>query len=53
LKRTFLEELGKGKDGGRMMARIWSDTEAVRVKREKPYTTAIGKLLPLHIHSKE
>ena len=49
LVKTILTELGRGKDGNRMMARVWAQSNTLRVKRIKPYTTSRGKLLPLHI----
>jgi len=49
LIQIVLAELGKGKDTQRMMAEVWSQAKTLRVKRIRPYTTAAGKLLPLHI----
>jgi hypothetical protein len=49
LLQTVLSELSKGKDTQRMMTEIWSQAKLLRVKRQRPFTTAAGKLLPLHI----
>ena len=53
LIQIVLAELGKGKDTQRMMAEVWSQAKTLRVKRIRPYTTAAGKLLPLHIKKGE
>ncbi len=51
---TILSELGKGRDIRRLMSQVWSQAKMIRVRRMRPYTTARGKLLPLHIQkSKE
>jgi hypothetical protein len=50
--KTILNELNKGTDGQRMMAKIWSEAGTLRVKRMNPFTTSGGKLLPLHIEKK-
>lgn len=49
LLHTILKELGDGKDAKRLMAKIWQETNTLRLKRERPLTTGAGKLLPLHI----
>jgi hypothetical protein len=49
LVQAVLAELSKGKDTQRMMAEMWSQAETLRVKRARPFITAAGKLLPLHI----
>ena len=49
--RTILDELSKGKDAQRMMARIWAETGTLRVIRQRPIETVRGKLLPLHIRT--
>lgn len=49
LIETVLNELAKGADTQRMMAQVWSQSKTLRVKRIQPYTTDVGKLLPLHI----
>ena len=48
--RTIISELGKGRDTQRMMAEMWSQANTLRIKRVRPYTTAAGKLLTLHIN---
>jgi hypothetical protein len=50
LVQTILTELGKDKDWQRMATKIWSEANTLRVERRRPFTTAHGKLLPLHIH---
>jgi hypothetical protein len=52
LINTILSELSKGRDTQRMMAEMWSQAKTIRVKRMRPYITAAGKLLPLHIDKK-
>jgi len=52
LVQIVLAELGKGEDGQRMMSRVWTQAETLRVKRTQPFVTARGKLMPLHIHKK-
>ncbi len=49
LIRTVLAELRRGHAGNRLMAQVWTDAGTLRVRREKPYLTTSGKLLPLHI----
>jgi hypothetical protein len=49
LVKTIIAELSKGNDTQRMMAEMWSQAEILRVKRQRPFVTAAGKLLPLHI----
>lgn len=49
LIRIVFTELGKGGDTKRMMAEIWSQGDTLKVKRVRPFVTAAGKLLPLHI----
>jgi hypothetical protein len=44
-----LAELGRGGDTKRMMVEIWSQGNTLKVKRVRPFITAAGKLLPLHI----
>lgn len=53
LIKTILDELSKGKDTQRMMAEMWSQAKTLQVKRMRPITTSVGKLLPLHIHRKK
>jgi hypothetical protein len=49
LIQTVLAELSKGNDTQRMMTEMWSQAKLLRVKRQRPFVTAAGKLLPLHI----
>jgi hypothetical protein len=49
LIQTVVTELSKGGDTHRLMAEIWSQAKTLKVKRLRPFITAGGKLLPLHI----
>jgi hypothetical protein len=40
--------LADGSRGNRFMTRVWQDAGTFRVKREVPYASARGKILPLH-----
>jgi hypothetical protein len=53
LIQTVISELSKGNDTQRMMTEIWSQAKLLRVKRQRPFVTAAGKLLPLHIQKGE
>jgi hypothetical protein len=53
LVQTVASELSKGNDVRRMMTEIWSQAEMLRVKRMRPFITAAGKLLPLHIQKQK
>jgi hypothetical protein len=53
LTRTVLAELSKGNDTQRMMSEMWSQAKLLMVKRQRPFVTATGKLLPLHIQKGE
>jgi hypothetical protein len=50
LVKTVLAELSRGKDTGRMMAEVWAQAKTLRVQRRRPFVTARGKLMPLHIY---
>jgi len=41
--------LAKGSRGNRFMAGVWENAGTFRLKREIPYASARGKILPLHI----
>jgi phenylacetate-coenzyme A ligase PaaK-like adenylate-forming protein len=41
--------LADGSRGKRFMAWVWQDAGTFRIKREPPYASARGKILPLHI----
>jgi hypothetical protein len=46
--------LADGSRGNRFMTRVWQDAGTFRVKREVPYASARGKILPLHFsHEKD
>ncbi len=53
LIQLVVDELGKGSDAQRFMARMWSDAGIVKVERVRPVSTDGGKLLPLHIQGRE
>ena len=53
LIHIILESLSQGTDVHRMMAKMWQESGTLRVLREKPHTTAAGKLLPLHIKNSD
>jgi hypothetical protein len=46
---TILTELSQGTDSQRMMTNVWAQAGTLQIKRTQPYTTAGGKLMPLHI----
>ncbi|MCD6583299.1 MAG: hypothetical protein J7K71_01255, partial [Candidatus Omnitrophica bacterium] len=52
LIKTVLEELKRGKDSDKIMAKVWGEANTIRVKRDYPILTKGGKLYPLHIKSK-
>jgi hypothetical protein len=41
--------LSKGPRGNRFIAGVWENAGTFRVKRQRPYASARGKVLPLHI----
>ena len=47
--RTVMQELSSGGETNRMMAEVWRQGHVLRVRRENPFVTTGGKLLPLHI----
>jgi len=49
LLRRLHEELAKGPWGNQFTTTIWKETRTLRIKREIPYASPRGKLLPLHI----
>lgn len=49
LLSRLLESLMEGPWGNQLMARIWRDAGTLRVRREVPYASPRGKILPLHI----
>lgn len=49
LIETVLQELARGKEAKPQMVNIWQQAKILRVKRTQPFTTRMGKLLPLHI----
>ncbi len=49
LLRRLHEELAKGSRANEFGAKVWQDAGTLRVRREVPYASARGKILPLHI----
>jgi hypothetical protein len=43
------QKLAQGSRDHRFMAQLWQDAEAFRLRREIPYASPRGKILPLHI----
>jgi hypothetical protein len=41
--------LAKGSRGNRFMTGVWENAGTLRVKRQTPYVSPRGKMLPLHI----
>ena len=44
--------LAQGSRSHRFMSKIWLDADSFRIRREAPYASARGKILPLHIKQK-
>jgi hypothetical protein len=53
LTAVIINELKKGSDTQRMMAEVWSESGTLQVKRIQPFTTAAGKLIPLHVNKRK
>jgi phenylacetate-coenzyme A ligase PaaK-like adenylate-forming protein len=49
LLRRLHEELAKGSRANEFGAKVWQAAGTLRIRREIPYTSARGKILPLHI----
>jgi hypothetical protein len=47
--KTALEFLARHSVGHQLMAKFWEEGHTLGVVRREPYTTAAGKILPLHI----
>ena len=45
---AFLRALGRGEEAKRVMALYWRDASVLRVERQPPATTGVGKVLHLH-----
>jgi len=43
------EALAQGSRGNRFMSKLWQDAGTFRIKREIPFASPRGKILPLHI----
>jgi hypothetical protein len=43
------EGLARGSRGNQFQARMWEQTETLRIKREPPFASSRGKILPLQI----
>jgi hypothetical protein len=46
------QSLAQGSRSNRFMSRVWQDAGTFRIRREAPYASARGKILPLHISQK-
>ena len=49
---SFLDAIGPGEQGERLMALRWRDAKLLRVDRQAPLTTPTGKILHLHVTSR-
>jgi hypothetical protein len=49
LLRRLQEELAKGSRANEFGAKVWQDAGTFRIRREDPYSSPRGKILPLHI----
>ncbi|MGJ5819353.1 hypothetical protein [Paludibaculum fermentans] len=49
--RTALEFLASHSRGHQLMAKFWQDGSTLQIRRQEPFATKAGKILPLHIHS--
>jgi hypothetical protein len=49
LLRRLQEELAKGSRGKEFQTKLWQDAGTFRIRREAPYSSPRGKILPLHI----
>jgi hypothetical protein len=47
--KCFLSELGKQAEAKKIMAEIWLQSSALRVKRALPLATRSGKIFPFHL----
>jgi hypothetical protein len=47
------EGLGQGSRNHRFVSKIWKDAGTFRIRRQMPYASARGKILPLHIKQKQ
>jgi hypothetical protein len=49
VRQNFLEELGRGGGLSRFGAAMWQRAGTVRVRRQRPVATKVGKILPFHL----
>jgi len=49
LLSRLMEGLAQGSRGNRFMSKLWQDAGTFRIKREIPFASPRGKILPLHI----
>jgi hypothetical protein len=49
VRQNFLEELGRGGSLSRFGAAMWQRAGTVRVRRQRPVATKVGKILPFHL----
>ncbi|MGC4053466.1 MAG: hypothetical protein QM757_29545 [Paludibaculum sp.] len=47
---TALEFLATHSRGHQLMASLWQDGSTLQIRRQEPFATKAGKILPLHIH---
>lgn len=48
--RTALEFLASYSRGHQLMANFWQDGSTLQIRRQEPFTTKAGKILPLYIN---
>ena len=48
LSRVFLDAIGSGSGAQKVMQLAWRDAGVLRVERQPPLTTDLGKILHLH-----
>lgn len=49
VRKVFLDEIGRGTELERYMARFWELANTVQVERRPPRATGVGKVLPFHL----
>ena len=49
LLSRLLERFGYGSTDNRLTSKIWQEAQTFRIKRQAPYASGRGKILPLHI----
>ena len=51
--RAVMQAMSEGSPGGRMASDMWRQSGNLRIKRMNPVLTGRGKLLPLHLPSRQ